>query len=365
MSLINTIANIGSEQQSFSSANRTKMLNFISIFSAVVSSLYTLNYVFILNQPLVASINSIFTFAYLGSLFFNYRYHRRFAKIWFFSILMLHLYLCTNLYVTKASGFHLYYFLVPTGAFLLFELSEKIEKISLSIIAAALFFYSENTINLTPLIELTDDLNHALYQSVVFIIMLEIIIVLTLFAKQIELNEQNLIKQASTDALTNLSNRRDYFTKGRDLVAQANVKKTPISVCLLDFDHFKQVNDRYGHFIGDLCLVEISKLVHTMCRSNDVFARIGGEEFALIFPHTTEKQAIELTNMMRIAIEQHNIDIDDQASFSCSASFGVASTEASDGSFQQGELKSLLTLADKALYQAKAAGRNQVKSFTA
>ena len=357
--ILEKLTNLGTSHQTFSIASKSRMTNIISLFTIFISGFYTFNYIFILNEPIVAFLNACFTLAYCLTLAFTYFNEHKKAKLWFFSIVMLHLYVCTNIYVTNKTGFHLYYFLVPTGAFLLFELKEKFEKITLSVIAIALFFYCENTFNTSPIIELTDEINHLIYQSVFFFNMLEVIFVLTLFANQIETNELKLTKQATTDALTGIANRHYFFEQGNALLSNANHNDRPFSFILLDFDNFKRINDQYGHFIGDLCLIEITKTIQKHCRDQDIFSRIGGEEFVIALPDTTLQESNNIAETIRLAISKQQIPIEGQASITCTASFGITSRT------NENELiKNLMMQADKALYSAKNQGRNRVQIFT-
>ncbi len=357
---LSRVLNIGTFNQSFADSNKIRITNIIAIFTTIVSGLYTLAYFFVLDNALVAMINTAFTLAYAFTLLFNSFQANRGSKIWFFSVLMLHLIVCTNIYVTKESGFHLYYFLVPTGVYLVFDFKDKIEKITLSIIAVFLYFYCENTPNPTPLIELSDAINHVIYQSVIFVNMVEVILVMTIFSNEIETNEAKLIKQAKTDSLTGIANRHCFFEQGNALFKSSIHLERPFSLIILDFDHFKAVNDRYGHFIGDLCLTEISKVIKSQCRSNDLFARVGGEEFAIALPDTTMHEANHVAEKMRIAIESHAITITEEQHFFCTASFGISTKRS-----HHDDLKYLLVQADKALYLAKEKGRNRVQQFDA
>ena len=268
---------------------------------------------------------------------------------------MLHLVICTNLYVTNATGFHLYFFLVPTGAFLLFELHEKIEKIVLSLIAVMLYFYCENTLNTSPLLVLTDEMNHLIYQSVIFFNMVEVIVVLTLFNNQIEINETKLRVQAETDALTKLPNRHYFFEKGSLLLNSSLENNRPFSLALIDIDYFKSINDKYGHHNGDKCLKSIAALMQNTCKAPQFVARIGGEEFVVLLPECTFKEAISFADQLREKITQHSISLYEDESITCSASIGVASISSENQS-----LKKLLVDADKSLYCAKEQGRNRV-----
>ncbi|WP_153916206.1 GGDEF domain-containing protein [Shewanella sp. TC10] len=352
------IINLGTNRQSFSSANRIRTMNIIGLITVGISLLYSLNYIFFLKNQTVGFINLGFTLAYLGTIALTASQQSKLAKIWFFSVLMLHLMVCTNVYVTNASGFHLYFFLVPTGAFLLFELRERVEQVSLSLVALVLFFFCENTANNNPLIELSDQMNHMLYQSVVFFTMLEVIFVLYIFAKQIDRNEKQLILQATTDSLTRLANRHYFFEEGKTLFNDAVDKKLPFTLVLLDLDFFKKINDQYGHLVGDKCLIEVTSTIKKLCRENDLCARIGGEEFVVAMPNTSLKDAEKVAERMRKHIEECKISLSESRQLTCTASFGLA-----DKTQCATELKDLLIRADKALYVAKESGRNCVKPY--
>lgn len=353
--IFNTLINLGTDHQPFSIANKVKTTNVITLITMLISALYTLNYVYILHEPLVAIINTLFFIAYSITLLFNkYRAHKA-SKIWFFTILMIHLLVCTNVYVTNKTGFHLYFFLVPTGAFLLFELKDKFEKIVLSFIAIGLFFYCENTANLSPLISLSDEMNHLLYQSVFFFNMLEVIFVLTLFANEIEINELKLTKQATTDSLTGIYNRHYFFEQASYNLAMANKLKRPFSLLLLDFDDFKKINDSFGHHIGDLSLIESSMKIQNYCRPYDCFARVGGDEFVIALTDTTLQEAKTIAERIQNAIVNNTILSSENQPFHCKVSIGISGKSSEDE-----QLKDLMIQVDKALYNAKQQGGNRV-----
>ncbi|UCX06170.1 GGDEF domain-containing protein [Shewanella glacialimarina] len=123
----------------------------------------------------------------------------------------------------------------------------------------------------------------------------------------------------------------------------------PISVAIIDIDHFKRVNDNHGHLVGDKVLCELAQLLQSQMRSNDLLARWGGEEFVVILPNTTLDDAMELNERLRQFIASNNIQ-----GMELTISLGVAQYELKD------TVHSLLDRADKALYEAKSAGRNRV-----
>lgn len=357
---IRDLVNLGTQNLAYTETSRAKSINLIALFTFGISLLYSLNYIFILNNLGVAVINMLFTLAYLFGLTFSYFQQFRKAKTWFFCVLMLHLVVCTNIYVTKDSGFHLYFFLVPTGAFLLFNYNEIKIKAALSLAATCLFFYCENTINTNPLITLTAEQNHMLYQSVIFINMIEVIVVMTIFSTQIDKNELKLTLQAKTDMLTGVANRRYFFEQGHLMLNQSLTNQRPFCLTLLDIDHFKKINDIHGHQAGDACLRQLSQLIGDNIREQDFFARIGGEEFVIILPETTLQEANSQIERLRILIEQTPIKVNYNEDIRCTASFGVAGVDKNNSS-----LKEILVSADHALYQAKHNGRNRISIFSA
>ncbi len=160
-----------------------------------------------------------------------------------------------------------------------------------------------------------------------------------------------LSQQASTDALTGLSNRLDFDRKLLLEIARAERYDTPLSLILFDVDHFKSVNDRFGHQTGDHVLVELSAVISSRLRKTDFLARWGGEEFAIIVPHGEIAAAETLAETLREAVEQS--DFADVSRLTCS--FGVAELDFGD------EPADLLARADAALYEAKQQGRNRVE----
>ena len=357
---LSNVVNIGCESLPFSQANKIKTTNIVALITVIISALYTLNYIFVLQHPMVALINSFFTCCYLMPLYLNAKYLSKLAKTCFFITLMLHLLVCTNLYVTNESGFHLYYFLVPTGAYLLFDTEDKKEKLFLSILSIILLIYCENTENTSPLITLSPFTNKLIYQSVILFIMLEVIVVLTIFINQIESNEKQLRLQATTDDLTGIANRRYFFEKLNQLIFQEKEYPRPLSILLIDFDHFKQVNDKYGHFSGDICLTEICNLTSLLLREQDIFARLGGEEFVIALPETTLQEANQIAEKIRLKISEHNIPLPEKPHLKCTVSIGIASNaNPSD------DIDKILLHADEALYQAKEYGRNRAVAYKA
>lgn len=162
---------------------------------------------------------------------------------------------------------------------------------------------------------------------------------------------------ATTDALTGLSNRRAFIDWAAREVSRCARYGDHFCVTLLDVDHFKQVNDRYGHAAGDSVLAAVSRLMSSIVRSCDVVARWGGEEFVVALPSTSLEGAMLVADRIRAALEVHPIaDPNGGQVLTVTASFGVAELEAGE------TLEQVVDRADRAMYAAKSAGRNRVLS---
>jgi diguanylate cyclase (GGDEF)-like protein len=177
----------------------------------------------------------------------------------------------------------------------------------------------------------------------------------------IDLRKKSLILQnlADRDGLTMIANRRKFNDFSQIEWRRAFRDKTPLSCILIDIDWFKKYNDHHGHLKGDECLKKVAaNITNSVGRPGDLAARFGGEEFAVILANTKREQALNVAENIRLIIEKLNISHEnsDTAKF-ITASFGIATViPDKDSSIEQ-----LLSMADKQLYAAKKAGRNQVK----
>jgi diguanylate cyclase (GGDEF)-like protein len=161
---------------------------------------------------------------------------------------------------------------------------------------------------------------------------------------------------ARIDPLTSLNNRRAFYEEARTYWNASMRKKRDAAVILLDVDHFKHVNDTYGHDKGDDVLVAISVVLAQSARESDVVARWGGEEFILFLPETSCAEAVLMAERLRLAISQASVDsLGTNISFT--ASFGVAQRTATTTTIDE-----LIAHADKLLYLSKSAGRNRVSA---
>ncbi len=159
---------------------------------------------------------------------------------------------------------------------------------------------------------------------------------------------------ARTDELTGIANRRHFFALGDQIFEIARRYKQPLSLVMFDLDHFKRINDRHGHQLGDQSLKHVARLALSELRGADLLARYGGEEFVILLPETDADEALAVGERIRLAIESRPLTTAD-GEIMMSISAGIASIEPEDGD----NLESLVGRADLILYAAKAAGRNR------
>lgn len=163
---------------------------------------------------------------------------------------------------------------------------------------------------------------------------------------------------ASTDPLTQLLNRRQFKIEAHNALAAATQKNRPLSVVILDIDHFKVVNDTYGHAVGDQLIVHIADLLKLHFSALDTISRFGGEEFVVLMPDTSIKAAFLKVENVRKRVEMSPAINEAGTQISMTISAGVSSVE-----LRSNSIETAISQADKALYLAKNNGRNQVNVF--
>ena len=172
---------------------------------------------------------------------------------------------------------------------------------------------------------------------------------------ELEVSKAALAEQATTDSLTHLSNRRQFYTQAEQNLATCRRYSHDMSVLLLDIDHFKKVNDTYGHHAGDEVLVRIAQLLKGMARLGDTVARFGGEEFSVLLPETKRLGAAVMAQRIRAVIEKEEIIVEGRQ-IPVTVSIGVATLAAEEVE----SIDQLLNIADRRLYLAKNNGRNRI-----
>jgi diguanylate cyclase (GGDEF)-like protein len=196
--------------------------------------------------------------------------------------------------------------------------------------------------------EITD--NIGLYSYMLFATMF----VFALFGIFVGRKEALIATFAIRDALTGIYNLRYYKERMNNEISAARRDGTPLSLIYFDLDHFKTVNDQYGHPAGDEVLRQVAKHISKISRAHDVFARVGGEEFTVLLPRCNLSDAMSDAERIRVIIENLSIPVSPELSINITISLGVVTLlgeESAEDFYQR---------ADKKLYEAKQTGRNRV-----
>lgn len=172
-----------------------------------------------------------------------------------------------------------------------------------------------------------------------------------------ELEAGRVLKNLATkDSLTGISNRRHFFDRCRDKIEQARLENKNISFVLMDIDHFKQVNDTYGHMVGDSILKEVTTICSETLRPYDLMGRYGGEEFAIMLYDTSLYETHQIVERMRSNISEHRFSCELDTPINLTVSFGIHRPNLA----VEDDMNIILRKADKSLYQAKTEGRDRI-----
>ena len=220
--------------------------------------------------------------------------------------------------------------------------------------------YQETAKIFAPVVDMPYE--RARYLTVIFIeISFVVYFLITTLTKEIterKRAQDELNKLARTDALTGLFNRRYFFELAEKEFIKSVRYERPLSVIILDLDLFKDINDTYGHLVGDQVLIHIGKLLQKTSRAPDISARYGGEEFIMLLTETDCARAKIFSDRLRKLVEETPVQCENK-SISLTVSIGVA------GKQNKGEetLEILISKADQSLYKAKREGRNRVVCY--
>jgi diguanylate cyclase (GGDEF)-like protein len=181
---------------------------------------------------------------------------------------------------------------------------------------------------------------------------------IALRTNELKFANEKLQKLSETDPLTGLLNRRGFENSFQRLILLHQKSKEPLSILLIDIDHFKKFNDKYGHNAGDSTLQTVSQTLTSCVREQDIVARWGGEEFVLALPNLNIKKAEETANRLRLAIANQELDCEG-IPVAITATIGISSFNA-----EEDNLAVWIKAADDALYEGKEKGRNRFVANT-
>lgn len=177
--------------------------------------------------------------------------------------------------------------------------------------------------------------------------------------RELRRQQSKLKELASLDPLTGIFNRRAFYDKAKEIIDYAKVGDLDVGVLMFDLDQFKKLNDTHGHAAGDEVLLRFTRVVSDCCRTSDIFARLGGEEFALLLPDTSEAATRQIAERIRKSVEANTVVINDKT-IKYTTSVG-----ATMWAVHEDKIDRTLSRADRYLYQAKEAGRNRVQFILA
>ena len=170
-------------------------------------------------------------------------------------------------------------------------------------------------------------------------------------------SKEEMERLSHTDELTQIPNRRNIMDKLSEELRTHRRKKRPISIAMLDIDHFKKINDDYGHQCGDMILHETAQLMSNLLRDYDAVGRYGGEEFLIILPETTSEQSFTICNRIRLTVQNHTYRYNGR-NLQITVSIGIAAKQAGENVITD----RLIAEADRYLYVAKESGRNRTEN---
>lgn len=219
----------------------------------------------------------------------------------------------------------------------------------------AVFFAMMVKVARTAETSLTDMVALKEEKSILAATMQETVCELTESQTKLEESAEELHRLATTDSLTGAMNRRHFFEQTKKEVYRAERYDRAVALAAFDIDHFKRINDTYGHAAGDECLIKFVDMINDNIRESDIFARFGGEEFVLVLPETEISDALQLCERLRMSVAELVVNHAD-SDITFTVSVGVTGIEPGELDFDRP-----LARADAALYAAKRDGRNAVQ----
>ncbi|PYF83010.1 diguanylate cyclase (GGDEF)-like protein [Marinomonas alcarazii] len=256
-------------------------------------------------------------------------------------------------YFGTASGFHWFFISVIAYAFVVFRTDRQAVKYWVVGISLALFLVCELThTNGLYLSSADQELSIVL---VFFAVTFNFAMVINLVISRLKSVNHHLRILAEKDELTGLSNRRKVLADAVNIFADSVINRESCVFCIVDLDHFKKINDTFGHEAGDLVLAKVSAMMASVIRLQDEIGRYGGEEFIVIMRSTGIKEATEMMEHMRQSVEDMLIETENGIVIPVTISIGLAGIDPSVSRYEE-----ILAQADKGLYVAKRSGRNRL-----
>jgi diguanylate cyclase (GGDEF)-like protein len=334
---------------------KLRVVNLLALIGLGLSLTYTLLYGVVFQSPMAAGLNLLFVSGYVAYFGVLHLGAVNASRIWLVGVYLVQMAIFSLWVFPPESGLHLFVIAGIPLAFLVFGHHDRLLRAGTVLLLLAVFFLAE-TLD-TP--KLLDHLPHAYYRTtyltVVPLITLLVAIVLQSFLSELHRRDEALRQLSVTDPLTGVANRRGLLERAESMQAQASRLSLPMCVVMMDIDHFKAVNDDHGHQTGDHLLAAVARALRDNIRKEDAIGRMGGEEFALLLSNATLAEGLQTAEHLRKQVGSVQVSGGKGRPLGCTASFGVTALAESEGSVSRA-----LARADKALYRAKAEGRNRV-----
>lgn len=287
------------------------------------------------------------------------------ALLWSVVLTVLDQAVTTNIsaYLNACAAVAVVLLLPPQRALMLFVLAWVLVSVGLMLVTVDVAVLLTNRVNATTATALAMTVSLLLWRKFTRVELLQT--ALTESNRKLQRQQAELQMLATRDALTGLCNRREFIHQAEQALARAQRDHTPLSLLMLDLDHFKTINDRFGHPVGDAVLQHVAQLMAQSVRQTDCVARWGGEEFILLLPNTDATSAHTLADKLRLHLADHPLRAQDGSpavppAIPITTSIGLVCVTV----HQTRGLDELVSLADQALYRAKALGRNRVERVT-
>ena len=305
-----------------------------------------------LRSPILAWVNVFSVIMYCAAYFCLKQKKARYATALIWSEVLIHAALGIIL-IGWGSGFH--YFLLIFIPAICLSSSYKTSLLLLVVLFlfyVGLYLFSWFIAPIQPINDIALKVVHVFNLSTVFVMLSYLSF---FYLNTVRKAQKKLRVLAETDPLTALYNRRHMSYLGEKEMQRVNESNKLLCLMLIDVDHFKKINDKYGHKVGDDVLIQISQLMQEHVRSHDLVSRWGGEEFLIILPNTTTQDAILSAERIREAFVDHDWQSTLGINLNPTISVGVTDLRPSDA------MSTAIARADRALYQCKSAGRNRVE----